>query len=341
MPVLAVQTPLFIIHERIPMKRFFQILLTSAVSLISLNVDAQNYPIKPIKILLPLPAGGALEIFSRAVAEIASQQLGQAFVIEPHPGGNTIIATDLCTKAVPDGYTLCAITSSVSLNPYLYPKLPYNAVKDLQMITRGAVVKEALVINPSVPVSNLKELVAYSKDNAGKINFGSVGSGSLTHLAPEWIKRETKVDWVHIPYKGAAEVMRAFMAGDVQMIYFSLSNPGIIANINSGKMKGFGVRGNKRNPLIPNVPTFAEMGVADLDMESFWGFAAPAGTPKDIIQKLNAAMIIAMKNPAVLAKLESMGLDPILDTPADAQKYLQDDLVRAEKIVKATGAKIE
>ena len=183
--------------------------------------------------------------------------------------------------------------------------------------------------------------MVYSKDNAGKINFGSVGAGSLTHLAPEWIKRETKVDWVHIPYKGAAEVMRAFMAGDVQMIYFSLSNPGIIANINSGKMKGFGVRGNKRNPLIPNVPTFAEMGVADLDMESFWGFAAPAGTPKDIIQKLNAAMLIAMKNPAVLAKLESMGLDPILDTPADAQKYLQDDLVRAEKIVKATGAKIE
>ena len=304
------------------MKRFFKTLLISTVSLICLNVNAQNYPIKPIKILLPLPAGGALEIFSRSVAEIASQQLGQAFVIEPHPGGNTIIATDLCTKAVPDGYTLCAITSSVSLNPYLYPKLPYNAVKDLQMITRGAVVKEALVVNPSVPVSNLKELVAYSKDNTGKINFGSVGAGSLTHLAPEWIKRETKVDWVH-------------------MIYFSLSNPGIIANINSGKMKGFGVRGNKRNPLIPNVPTFAEMGFADLDIESFWGFAAPAGTPKDIIQKLNAAMIIAMKNPAVLAKLESMGLDPILDTPADAQKYLQDDLVRAEKIVKATGAKIE
>ena len=302
---------------------------------------AQTYPSKPVRFLIPLPAGGAVDMVARTTGTAVTERTRMQFVYENRPGANTILSTDACAKAPPDGHTVCLITSSISLNPFLYSKLPFDPVKDIEPITTLVFNYEALLLNPSVPAGNVRELVAYAKANPGKINFGSVGTGSPTHLVPEWVSQQTGASFTHIPYKGIGEVVRAFMAGDIHMMFSSLGNPGFIANIKSGKMKALFVQTSRRVPLIPDVPTMAEAGVPDHGYRSWWGLAAPAHTPQDIIQKLYADFSEALRASAVRERFAALNVEPVGNNPEQFARFMAEDRAGAERLVKASGARLD
>jgi tripartite-type tricarboxylate transporter receptor subunit TctC len=214
-----------------------------------------NYPSAPIRVIIPLAPGGAIDVMVRALGRAFEQRNPYGFVVESRAGANTIIAANACKAAPPDGSTICLLSrSSVSINPALYKNLSYDPIKDFEPITNLAFAHQVLILNKNVPVKDFKELVAYSKQNAAKLNFGSFGVGGDTHLVVEWIKHETGAKMTHIPYKGASDAMLAFKSGDIQLIYLIIGNPDIARQINEGEVKGLLVPGSSRNPLVPAVP---------------------------------------------------------------------------------------
>ena len=222
-----------------------------------------SYPSAPIRVIIPLAPGGAIDVMVRALGRAFEQRNPYGFVVESRAGANTIIAANACKAAPPDGSTICLLSrSSVSINPALYKNLSYDPIKDFEPITNLAFAHQVLILNKNVPVKDFKELVAYSKQNPEKLNFGSFGVGGDTHLVVEWIKHETGAKMTHIPYKGASDAMLAFKSGDIQLIYLIIGNPDIARQINEGEVRGLLVPGSSRNPLVPDVPSFAESGLS-------------------------------------------------------------------------------
>src|SRR5215470_2082116 len=227
------------------------------------GVAQTGYPSAPIRVIIPLAPGGAIDVMVRALGKAFEQRNGQGFVVESRAGANTIIAANACKAAPPDGSTICLLSrSSVSLNPTLYRNLSYVPIRDFEPITNLAFAHQVLILHKSVPVKDFRELVVYSKQHPDKINFGSFGVGGDTHLVVEWLKHETGAQMTHIPFKGAADAMLAFKAGDIQLIYLIIGNPDIARQVNEGEVKGLLVPGAKRNPLVPGVPSFAEAGLS-------------------------------------------------------------------------------
>ena len=304
------------------------------------GIAQQAYPTKPIRFVLINPPGGALDLVARLTGNAAAERLGQPLIYDHRPGANTIVATDICAKSAPDGYTLCLITSNLSMNQYLYSKLPYNSIKDIDPVTNLVFLIEGLFMNNSVPANSLRELVAYSKANPGKINFGSVGNGSSGHLVPEWIMKHTSASFTHIPYKGFPALMQAFTVGEIHLMFFGLGNPNFVDNIKNGKMKALFL--TQRVPLFPDVPTMSEAGVPDHGFRIWWGLGVPAGTPKDIIGKLNAAFVGALRTPGVRERLAKLGgIEPVGNTPEEFGKFLAEDRARGERLVKASGVRLD
>ena len=239
-----------------------------------------SYPSGPIRVLIPLAPGGAIDVMVRALGKAFEQRNPHGFVVESRPGANTIIAANACKAAPPDGSTICLLSrSTVSINPALYKNLSYDPLKDFEPITNIAFAQQVLILHKSVPVKDFKELVAYSKQHPDKLNFGSFGVGGDSHLIIEWLKHETGAKLVHIPFKGASEAMLAFKGGDVQMMYLIVGNLDLTRQINEGEVKGLLVPGSKRNPLIPEVPSFAEAGLPahDFDLRDLVRHVRPQG----------------------------------------------------------------
>ena len=305
------------------------------------SLAQQAYPARPIRMVIPLPPGGAIDIVARTTGAIAAERLGQTFVYDNRPGANTIVATENCTRAAPDGYTICFITSSLTLNQFLYSKLPYDSARDIEPITNLVMPYEGLFLSASVPAGTLNELVEYSKANPGKLNFGSLGVGGAPHLVPEWVVRHTGASFTHVPYKGIAEVMRAFAAGEIHMMFVALGNPGFIDNVRSGKMKLIFVSADRRSPSVPEAPTLSEAGVPDHGFRSWWGMAAPAGTPRDLIGKLHAAFVEALRSPGVRQRFLSLGLEVVGNTPEEFGRYIAEDRPRGERLVRTSGARLD
>ena len=324
-------------------RRFSPGLLLAAACVMSAPalVQAQSYPVKPMRMVLPLPPGGAIDIVGRTVGTVVSERLGQPMIFDNKPGANTIVATDNCIKSPADGYSLCYITSNLSLNASLYSKLPYDHIRDLEPITNMVLPWEGLFLSNTVPANNIRELVAYSKANPGKMNFGSLGIGGSPHVVPEWIVKNSGASFTHIPFKGLPDLMRAFTAGEIHMFFLSLGNPGYVENIKAGRMKVMFFGGDKRNPIVPDAPSMAESGVPDHGFKSWWGMAAPKGTPKEIIDRLHAVFVEALRTPAIQQRFTSMSLDIVGDTPAEFTKFIAEDKVRAERLVRASGAKLD
>lgn len=319
----------------------FTVLAALAAAFLAAPVLAQQaYPNKPIRFVIPLPPGGAIDIVARTTGNLAQERLGQPFIYDNRPGANTIVATDICTKGAPDGYTLCFLTSNATLNQYLYSKLPYDFLKDLDPVTILVFPYEGLYLNASVPARTLKELVAYSKANPGKVNFGSLGIGGSPHLVPEWVARNTGGNFTHIPYKGLPDLMRAFHAGDIHMMFLALGNPTYLEMIRAGKMRVLFFPGNTRNPILPDVPTMSEAGVPDHGFKSWWGLAVPAGTPKDVVNRLHTAFVEAVRSPAVRQRFGPLGLEIAGNSPEEFRKFIRDDLPRGERLVKSSGARL-
>jgi len=318
----------------------------SALAFVSVATLAQgSYPSGPIRVIIPLAPGGAIDVMVRALGRAFEQRNGHGFVVESRAGANTIIAANACKGAAPDGATICLLSrSSVSLNPTLYKNLSYDPIKDFEPITNLAFAHQVLILNKSVPVSDFKELVAYSKQHPDKLNFGSFGVGGDTHLVVEWLKHETGAKLTHIPFKGAAEAMLAFKSGDIQLIYLIVGNPDIARQVNEGEVKGLLVPGAQRNPLVPNVPSFGESGLSpdQTAFETWFGMFAPKGTPADIVKKLNAEFAAIVRTPDFANQyLISKGFTPVGNSSEELTKFIVEDQKKGKLLVDISGAKLE
>ena len=303
-------------------------------------VSAQTWPTKPIKIVLGFPPGGATDILSRDFAAKLGEELRQQVIIENKPGAGGTIGADIVAKAVPDGYTLTIGTSSNhAIAVSLYKKLPYDPVKDFAPITMLAVSQNVVVINPAVPVNNIKELVAYAKANPGKLNFGSSGNGTISHLTGEMFNSLNGTQITHIPYKGSAFVFPDLLSGQISVMYDSTISIGSL--LKSGKVKALAVTGDKRSSFLPDLPTVAESGYPDFESTNWFGFFAPAATPKDILAKLNAAAVKVLAAPDLNARFALQGAEIVANSPGEALKMVKADIVKWAEVAKKSGAKID
>jgi len=304
-----------------------------------------SYPAAPIKVIIPLAPGGAIDVMVRALGKGFEQRNPHGFVVESRPGANTIIAANACKNAAPDGYTICLLSrSSVTLNPALYKTLSYDPLKDFEPITSLAFAQQVLILNKNVPVKDFKELVAYSKQNPDKLNFGSFGIGGDTHLVVEWLKHQTGARFTHVPYKGAAEAMLAFKSGDIQLLYLIVGNPDLPRQINEGEVKALLVPGAKRSPLIPEVPSFGESGLPpdQTAFQTWFGMFAPKGTPAPIVQKLNAELSAIVKTPDFAKQyLTSKGFDPVGNSTEEFAKFIVEDMPKGKMLVDISGVKLD
>jgi tripartite-type tricarboxylate transporter receptor subunit TctC len=301
---------------------------------------AQNYPARPVRMVVPFPPGGSLDIAGRLIARKLTDAWGQSVVVENKPGAGGNIGADFVAKSPPDGYTiLLGALSTHAVNPSLYAKMPYDAAKDFAPITLIAITPNVLVVNAASPVNNVKEFIAYAKANPGKLAFGSGSNGSAGHLAGELFKVETGTDAVHVPFKGGAPATQALLAGDTQFMFDNLANA--MAQVKAGKLKALAVTTAERSKLVPDLPTMAEAGLSGFDISTWYGFFAPAGTPSAIVAKWNAEVGRILNAPDVRAKLIADGAEPAPNTPEQFAQMIARELTKYARIVKASGAKVD
>ena len=301
---------------------------------------AQAYPTRPVKLVVPFPPGGSLDMAGRLIAQKLTEMWGQSVVVENKPGAGGNIGADMVAKSPADGYTiLLGALSTHAVNPSLYKTMPYDAAKDFAPITLVAVTPNVLVVNASAPVSDAKAFIAWTKANPGKLSFGSGSTGSAGHLAGELYKVETSTDSVHIPFKGGAPATQALLAGDTQFMFDNLANA--MAQVKAGKLKALAVTTAQRSPLVPDLPTLAEAGLPGFDISTWYGLFAPAGTPPAIVAKWNADVTKILNSPDVRDKLVASGAQPTPDTPEEFRRFIADELTKYARIVKASGAKVD
>jgi tripartite-type tricarboxylate transporter receptor subunit TctC len=300
--------------------------------------NAQNYPNKPITLIAPFSAGGALDLIARSVAQKLSEEWGQSVVVDNKAGAAGIIGTQYVARSAPDGYTiLLGATTTHGINPSLYQKLPYDAVKDFAPVSLIATIPHVLVVNPSLPVNSVSDFIKYAKSNPG-LAFGSAGIGSPHHLAGEMLKTQAHLDLQHIPYKGSAPAMVAVMSGELS--FMSVEITAAMPHIRSGKLKPIAVASAKRIPGI-DLPTFAESGLPGFEVTAWYAIFAPQGTPKDVVAKLSSGIAKAVAMKDVKEKFASLGAMPVGGTPDELATYVKAEIGRWAAAVKSSGAKAE
>lgn len=287
---------------------------------------AQDYPNRPIRMVVPYGTGGITDITARIIAPRMSEVLGQQVVVENRPGGAAIPGFDLVAKARPDGYTVVLATTALAANPILFRKLPYDAEKDFAPVSLIVIVPTVLVVHPSVPARTVKELIALAKSRPGTLNYGSAGNGSDNHLTAEVFKHAAGIDALHIPYKGGGAVMVDLVAGQVAFVFAVL--PTAYPYITSGKLRALAVSSLKRNAALPDVPTVSEAGIPGFNVNAWTGLLGPAGTPANVIGRLHDAAVKALQSPAVGERLKSLGAEPVGNTPAQMGAHLKTELNR-------------
>lgn len=301
---------------------------------------AASYPIKPIKIVVPFPPGGATDIMARAIGFELQKALGQSVIIENKPGAGGNSGADLVAKSPADGYTLVMGTVGThAINMSLYAKMPYDAVKDFEPVVLVAGVPNLLVVHPSVNAKTVSELTALAKAQPGKLNVASSGNGTSIHLSAELYKQMAGVDILHVPYKGSSPAVADLLGGQVQMMFDNM--PVSLPHVKAGKLRALAVTSMKRSPALPDVPTMDEEGLKGFDATSWFGLLAPAGTPKDIVAKLNAASVKALASPEMRERLAAQGADPVGNSPEQFAAFIKSEIDKWAKIVKASGARVD
>ena len=315
-------------------------LALAAGVLLSVSVQAQNFPSKPIRIVMGFPAGGPLDQHARLLSDKLQAELGQPIVVDYKPGAGGAVAAQDVMKAPADGHTLMiANTGVMVINPAIYPKLPYQTLKDFTPIARTAMQPLALLVNKDVPVKTLPEFISYAKAHPGKVNFGSAGNGGISHLVPEMLKTAAGIDMLHVPYKGSAPAFTDLMGGQVQFMAESI--PQAAAYHKQGKVRALAVTSKERNPALPDVPTAIESGLKGFEVVGFYGFLAPAGTPKPVVNRLSQAFEQVMNNPEVRERMVSQGANPDFMNADKFAQFLQAELPRWAKAVKDSGTKMD
>ena len=301
---------------------------------------AQAYPVKPIRLVVPFPPGGATDILARAVAQKLTDAWGQSVIVDNRPGAGGNIGSELVAKAAPDGYTLeLGTVGTHAINASLYSKMPYDHVRDFAPVILVAGVPNVLVVNPGLPVNSVQELIAYAKANPGKLNFASSGSGTSIHLAGELFKVMAGVQMTHVPYKGSSPALQDLLGGQVQLMFDNL--PPSLPHIKAGKLRALGVTSATRAPALPDVPTIAESGLPGFEASSWFGVLAPAGTPPAIIAKLNAEIAKWLDTPEAKEKMLTLGANAAGGTPEDFAKHIAAETAKWAKVVKESGAKVD
>lgn len=321
------------------MQKHQKILAAVTLSFFSVVAAAQDYPTKPISLIVPFSPGGTNDIVGRLVAKDMSTTLKQSIVPENRPGASGTIGANYVAKAPNDGYTLLVTDLSFAMAPGLYKHLPFDPVKDFSHITTVASVPFVMVVNLGVKASTVKEFVALSKAAPGSINYGSAGRGTNTHLGGELFRLKTGADLTHIPYKGASAAMQDLLGGRIQVIFTAL--PTSLNFIQSGKVRALMVTGDKRVPMLPNVPTAREAGVPDMALKFWVGIAAPANTPPAVVEKLNKSVLAGLADPEAKKTFADIGMDVIGDNPAQATKFVETEVNNWRQVMKAANITAE
>ena len=300
----------------------------------------QAYPSKPIRIIIAQAPGSATDNVSRVITGKLTASLGQQFIIEARPGAGGTVGTEAAARAPADGYTLIMANNSThGANPAVYRNLPYDAVKDFTPIMLLAETPYVLSVHPSLPVKNVKELIAFAKARPGQLNYGSAGNGSTHHLAGELLKTTAKIDLLHVPYKGTTPGLTALLSGEVSAMFFTVV--GIQPHLKSGKARGLAVTTAKRSEMLAELPTMTEAGLPGFEITSWFGLLAPARTPPEIISRLNAELLKVQALPDVKAALAKLGFDVVSGTPEQFAEHIRREVEKFTKLVKATGIKAE
>ena len=300
---------------------------------------AQDYPTRGVKIIVPFGAGGPADVFARQLAQYLSESLKQSFVVENRPGAGAIIGTDAVAKSMPDGYTLLMMSNTHTTNESLIPNKPYQLMRDLMPVATVNYSDLLMVIHPSVPAKDLKEFIALAKKEPGKLNYASSGPGTPYHMAGELFKAMSGTDIVHVPHKASGDMRNSVIGGHVQMMFDAITV--MAENAKAGQVRALGSTGAKRSAITPDIPTIAEAGVPDYEATIWLGIMAPVGTPKPIVDKLNAEINKAISKPEVAQVWAKQGAVALVKTPAEFDSYLRSDIEKWAKVVKLSGAKAE
>jgi tripartite-type tricarboxylate transporter receptor subunit TctC len=304
----------------------------------AVGAAAQGYPERPVRVIVPLSAGGSADIVGRLLAQKLSERLGQQFVIDNRPGAGSLIGTEIAARAPRDGYTLLLAGSSFTSAPSLHRKLPYDPVKDFAPITLASNAPGLLVVHPSVPARTVQELIAFARAKPGAINYASPGNGTSPHFAGALFNLMAKVEMVHVPYKGAGPAVAAVVGGQVQASFASMLSA--ITQARQGRLRAIAVTGAKRSPAVPDLPTVAESGLPGFESGSWQGFFAPAGTPAAIRGRLHREISAIVHLPDISAQLAKDGSEPIGSTPAEFAKFVAGELAKYARVAKAAGMQV-
>jgi tripartite-type tricarboxylate transporter receptor subunit TctC len=318
--------------------RIHRLPLVLLLAFVSPFAGAQQYPVKPIRFLVGFTPAGTNDIVARAMAQKLTDSLGQPVIVENRAGANTAIATEIAARAVPDGYTIVLNASGHATNPALM-KLNFDPIRDFAFITLIAEVPNLVVVHPSFPPRSIKELIAFSKKRPGAINYASSGTGTTVHLSAELFQYLTGTQWVHVPYKGGGPAVVELMAGQTSIMFSNM--PTSLPFARDGRLRAIAVTGAKRAPVAPEIPTVAESGVPGYEVTAWFGVAAPAKTPRAIVDKLNAEMVRALNTQDLRERLLSQGADPIGNTPEQYTAFMQNEIVKWGKVIAAAGIRGE
>jgi tripartite-type tricarboxylate transporter receptor subunit TctC len=312
----------------------------AAAMLVSVPTVAQNYPDKPIRVIVPVPAGGTPDVVARMVAPGLASLLGQQLVIDNRGGAGGLIGGELAARAVPDGYTLFfSSPGALVILPHLQKQVAYDAIKDFAPVCLVSIGPFLLITHPALPVKSVKDLLALAKAGPGKLNYASAGNGAANHLAMELFKSMAGVNITHVPYKGAPQAITDLIGGSVNLMFNSI--PPVLQHVKSGRLKLLGVSSAQRSPQLPDVPTVAEAGVAGYESTTWFGLLAPAKTPKQIVARLNELMVKVVRSPELKSQLESQGYDPVGGSAAEFAAFIRVESEKYAKVVKISGAKVD
>ena len=310
-----------------------------AVACAYADACAQPYPVKSVRLIVPYAPGGGVDIVARALGQELTKRMGQQFIVENKTGAGGNIGSDAVAKAAPDGYTLLIASPANAVNPSLYAKMPFNAVRDLMPVALIATVPAILLASPALPVKSVKELIALAKAKPGTLTFGSGGSGTTEHLAGEMLNSQTGIDLLHVPYKGGAAVLPDLISGQISV--FFVNQLFALPYVKAGTVRALGLASDERSAALPDVPTFAEAGFADFRVAVWYGVMAPAGTPKETVSQLNREIVAALASAEMRERLLAMSAKPLPGTPEQFATFFADEMTRWARVVKTSGAKAD
>ena len=324
-------------HEKI--SRTAALLAACGMLTFSAHLMAQAYPSKPLRIIVGFPPGGATDVAARAVAQKLTESIGQQVIVDNRPGAASNIGAELVARAAPDGYTLFMGSVSTAINPSLYSKLSYDPLRDFAAVTQVANTPFLLVTHPSMPVKNVKELIAFAKARPGQVNYATAGAGSGGHLFMELFRSLTDINIVSVPYKGAAPATTDVLAGQVPLMFDNILTT--LPLVRSGRFRGLAVSTAARSPIAPDISTMAEAGVAGYEANAWFGVFAPAATPKDLIARINAEIVKGLQTADMRERLRALGAEPVGGTPEQYAAFFRAEVAKWAKVVKAAGVRLD